>query len=288
MSVSYGQIFTGETDVAEYQYGSAGWPNAPSLAYVAQANSGSANIVVVGVKQNPVTGNNPIVSFNLYRGPSISGPWTLVENDPINPLLVVTHCFDSNPQNGAQWYTAAAVDTAAQVSIMATPLVYAPYAAVLTGKANMSAAVYGSYPLLGSDIFLDPITKEGVIGPNGDLLSVNGLNCLAQDLRIRILTDLGTLPMHQDFGTFKDIIGQGQSSPATQAQKLRTRVVDAVLRDARVLKVLSVQVNIAAADSWSIAMDVVAIGTEDPLRLNLTYPYYVSGSSALPIGPYTA
>jgi hypothetical protein len=104
-------------------------------------------------------------------------------------------------------------------------------------------------------------------------LTVNGLALLGQDLNTRIRTKIGELVFHPDFGLFGGLIGSGQSDPATMANTLRTRVIDAITADARVYQLDEVIIAHPYFDGWQISYLVYAIGVEDPLRGNLVYPY---------------
>jgi hypothetical protein len=265
-------------------------PQPPTILSVSQASDRNADgsissYLVFGVSQNPVTGSYPVSSYKLYRGNSISGPFSLlIELEPISAVTIVTQMFDDNPQFGVEkYYVATAVDSAGFESGPSNVVFYTA-SIVLLGltPGALSPAAFGNYPILGSDCFLDPSTGEGVIGPNGDLLSVNGLECLAQDLRIRILTEVGEIRMHPDFGFGKGkVIGSGQAKPQVQAQILRADIIDVLTAEPRVYKVLGVQINQTDAYSWIIGYDVMAINVEDVAHFNMVWPYSSAAVSAL-------
>jgi hypothetical protein len=241
--------------------------------------------LVFGVAQNPVTGSYPITSYKLYRGNSVSGPFSLlIELEPISAVTIVTQMFDENPIFGVEkYYVATAVDSAGFESGPSN-VVYYTASIILLGLAvgSLSPAAFGNYPLLGSDCYLDPTSCEGVIGPNGDLLSVNGLECLAQDLRLRILTEVGEIRMHPTYGFGKGkVIGSGQAQPQVQAQILRADIIDVLTAEPRVYQVLSVNIDQTDAYSWIISYDVMAINVEDVAHFNMVWPYSSAAVSAL-------
>jgi phage baseplate assembly protein W len=142
--------------------------------------------------------------------------------------------------------------------------------------ASISPAAFGPYPLLGSDVFLNPATGEGVIGPNGDLLSVNGLYLLCQDLRTRLITTQGELLLHPDFGMSRQrLIGSGQGDPVAQAQLLQTRIISVMELDPRVDHIESVEIVQVAMDAWTVSVTLVAIGAEDAGLQNLVFPFFL-------------
>lgn len=252
-------------------------PTPPRIRFISQALSGLRPLVVVGVEQDPVTGGAPIVAFNLYRAPTPVGPYALIDTQLISTLSVVNQLFDANPIVGVnQTYAATAVDSSEYESgysdlqgAAVLPLL------VGTGPFPAGAPALGPYPLLGSDIFLNPATGEGVIGPNGDLLTVNGLYLLAQDLGIRLRTEIGELAMHQDYGFMKGkVIGRGQANPALQALNLQADVIECLYGDARVASVLDVAVSQQGATGWLISYTVRAIGVEDTLQANMVVPFW--------------
>jgi len=255
-------------------------PNPPIIVSISQTQTA----IVCGVEQDPVTGSFPVVSLLLYRGPSPTGPFaTQTDAEPISTVVVVNDLYDKAPIPGVQeWYVALAVDSQGNVSGPSNVVSWT-FATntnpIFPGPFPPGSAALGPYPLLGSDVFLDPIQKEGRVGPNGDLLAINGLNCLAQDLSTRIRTEIGELPYHPSFGFSKGkVIGSGQAAPEVQAQILRSDVMDCLLAEPRVSQVLSVEITQSTYDSWIITYVVMAIGVEDPLGANLVVPY----SSQLP------
>lgn len=252
--------------------GSIVLPLAPTIVSIGQSNG----IVAVGIIQSPTTGSYPIASLQLYRGATSAGPWVQIDSESISLVTLVTHDFDDAPQFGVQeWYTATATDSQGNVSPYSNVVTWTAYGNPVTFEANnLSAAAFGPYPLLGQDVYLDPYTNEAVIGPNGDLMTVNGLFCLAQDLRIRIFTDLGALLWARTYG-FQKPIGQGQGKPTVEAQILQASVIDCIQQDPRVQLVLGVQIGQANQDSWGVAYQLMAIGVEDPFRANIVTPYFL-------------
>lgn len=252
-------------------------PNAPTITSIDQA---SGNIVV-GIAQNAVTGSNPVSQYQLYRGPSSEGPFALTDSEPISSTALITFAFDTQPILGVeQWYAATSVDSEGFTSAFSAAVSWSAFTSATITQGSIGAAALGPYPLLGSDVFLSPYTGEAMIGPNGDLMTVNGLECLAQDLRIRLFTEIGELLLEPSFGFWRGkLIGSAQASSKTQALYFETKLKDCLAQEPRVSQVLSVVVRQAGFDSWSIAFVVMAIGVEDPLRLNQVVPY---GVLALP------
>jgi hypothetical protein len=262
-------------------------PQPPTILSVSQASQRNSDgttssMLVFGVAQNPVTGTAPVTSFKLYRSASASGPFTdFIELALISGVTIVTQMFDDNPVfSTEEFYVATAIDSRGFESGPSNVVSYtATVISIGLVPGQLSPAAFGAYPLLGSDVYIDPTSREAIIGPNGDLLTVNGLECLAQDLRLRILTELGELPMHPSYGFAKgSIIGSGQAQPQVQAQILQADITDILEADPRVYKVLSVQVNQSDAYSWVIGYDVMAINVEDVAHLNMVYPYYLQAA----------
>jgi len=257
--------------------GSSG-PNPPIIISLTEASQ----IMLVGVVQSAITGAFPVAAYNLYR--STDGvSYENVANKQIQNWVLQTLVFDDAPVFGARaYYYATAVDTQGNESEPSN-ITYYTAQETLTGIIEMrrlSAAAFGSYPLLGSDVYIDPLTGEGVIGANGDLLTVTGLSCLAQDLRLRILTEPGELFLHPNYGFGKaSVIGSGQASPQVQAQILRADIVDVLNAEPRVNAILAVEIDQSSSDSWIISYDVMAIGVEDAQNFNIVYPYFLTGGS---------
>jgi hypothetical protein len=250
-------------------------PNPPIIVSISQTDTA----VVCAVEQNPVTGSFPVASLLLYRGDTATGPFTLqTDAEPLSTVVLANDLYDNAPVFGVQkWYVAVAVDSMGYLSgpsNVVTWTMHNPNQGVIPGPFTPGSAALGPYPLLGSDIFIDPTILEGRVAPNGDLMTVNGLNLLAQDLSCRIRTEIGELPFHPGFGFSKgSIIGSGQAAPAVQAQILRANVIDCLTAEPRVLSILSVEVSQNTFDSWVIAYSVEAIGYEDPLQANLVVGY---------------
>lgn len=234
-------------------------PNVPGIAYVAEA----AGMVVVAATQAPITGTEPVVAYRLYRSLFQGGPWgSAIDTRLIDRITVRTKLFDAAPLYGIGiWYAVTAVDSAGLESAVSGPFAFDAFNdQPLPGQSGkISAAALGDYPWLGSDVFLDPVSGEAVVGPNGDMLSINGLACLAQDLFIRLRTTKGELPMHPDFGLTVSI-GSGQAAPQVEAQIMATDVTDELLLDERVQRVLSVKITQYDQFSWIVGYDVMAIG----------------------------
>jgi hypothetical protein len=255
-----------------------------SQASTRNANGSTTSVLVFGCAQNQVTGANPVVSYKLYRGNTATGPFSLqTDLEIISPFSIVTQLYDNDPEFGVEhFYVATAIDSKGLESAPSNVLYYtASLVQIGLVAGSFSPAARGSYPLLGCDVFIDPTTKEGVVGPNGDLLTVNGLECLAQDLRLRILTDIGELTLHPTYGLSKSqIIGSGQAKAQVQAQLLRVAVIDCIRQDPRVYSVIDVTVSQTNYDSWIIAYTIMAINVEDALRANMVYPYNTLATAA--------
>lgn len=250
--------------------GSVG-PNAPRIVSISQASG----VVVVGVVPNGVTGSFPVSQFQLFRGPTSGGPWTAFQAQDLSTTAIENFLFDQSPAFGVlEYYTAIAIDTQGNESADATPVPFVAFNVANPTAPNIQVSSYGPYPLLGQDVFLHPETGEGMIGPNGDLMVVNGLECLAQDIRIHLLTERGELLLHQDWGFGRGkIIGAGQAKRDVQAQILRADVIDVLNSEPRVAEVLAVDISVYDQFSWLIGYEIMAIGVEDPQRLNLVYPF---------------
>jgi hypothetical protein len=249
-------------------------PNAPIIASIDQASG----TIVVGIAQNKVTGSNPVVQYQLFRAPTSGGPFSLLDSEPLSKVAIVTFAFDPAPILGVQqWYAAASVDAQGQTSGLSAAVSWSAFSSAgIPLPSNISAAAYGPYPLLGSDAFLSSYIGEGLVGPNGDLLTVNGLECLAQDLRIRLFTEVSELVLQPSFGFWRGkLIGSGSASSRAQAMYFETRLKACLAQEPRVSQVLSVTIRQNDYDSWSIAFVVMAIGAEDALRLNQVVPYGV-------------
>ena len=245
-------------------------PNPPTIRFIAQV----AGSVQVGVAQASTTGTYPIASFRLSRTTQPTLPGRVLGLFALSDFVLTTPCTDTAPVIGfEQWYSATALDSQGTESTPCAPMPFTAFNPSTVANP-ISAAALGPYPFLGSDVFLNPTTGEAVIGPNGDLLTVNGLELLAQDLRIRILTTLGDLPMHQTFG-FATVIGSGQAGAQAQAQILQANVIDALSQEPRVNSIVSVLVTQLDAFSWAVAYTVEAktLPGLDPLYLNAVLGY---------------
>jgi len=242
----------------------------PVLAWIGQASG-----MVVAVVQPPDVITAPISTYTLYRAATPAGPWILVDTRRPAALCRWVNLFDSTPSYGQRMYYSAAIDGPRQSNTLyfvatANPTPIGP-------GGTLSAGAFGPYPLLGSDVYLDAVSGEAAIGPNGDLLAVNGLELLAQDLRTRFLTNQGELLLHPQFGLSRQrVIGSGQADPQLQAQQLQARFIDAITGDPRVLSVQSLTISLVGWDTWLIDFTIIAIGSEDAQRLNIVFPYFAA------------
>ena len=253
--------------VPEAGTGELGPTTAPTLQSVGQASG-----IVVASVRDPDIISVAIASYTLYRATSPSGPWTAVDSRAPSPTSRYANLFDESPLYGTRAYYYATAGAQATDTLFfianASPTPIAP-------GGTLSAGAFGPYPLLGSDVYVDAMSGEGVIGPNGDLRSVNGLDCLAQDLRTRITTEQGELLLHPSFGmTRQRLLGSGQSAPVAQAQALQARFIDVITSDPRVSAVNSLSIARVSWEAWAIDVSLTAIGSEDEQRLNLVFPFY--------------
>lgn len=241
---------------------------APALLWLGQASG-----IVVATLRPPDLSAAPIASYALFRAPTASGPWTQVDVRAPSPFCRWVNLFDPTPLYDERAYYYAATDSGEYSKTLY--FVANSNTPAISAAGTLSAGALGSYPLLGSDVFLNAMTGEAVIGPGGDLLAVNGLELLAQDLRTRITTQQGELLLHPQFGLSRQrLIGSGQSNPAAQAQVLQAQFIDAYTADPRVLAVQSLTISKVSWSAWMVDVVLVAIGIEDPQRLNVVIPFY--------------
>jgi hypothetical protein len=240
----------------------------PTLLAIGQATG-----MVVAVAQPPTSVTEPITTYELQRATDPEGSWTTVDTRAPSSLSNWVNLFDPSPLFGTRAYYQVVDDFGDQSNIVYFQAVENP---PVETAAAISPAAFGPYPLLGSDVFLNPATGEGVIGPNGDLLSVNGLYLLAQDLRIRLLTTQGELLLHTDYGMGRQrLIGSGQGDPVAQAQLLQTQIIGILELDPRVDHIEDVAITQVAMDAWTVTVTLVAIGAEDAGLMNLVFPYFL-------------
>lgn len=142
-------------------------------------------------------------------------------------------------------------------------------------------------PSLGRDLLLTPFyqatswgTLDLVTQPPGavpldeprDLDVASEGNCLRQALILRLLTPVGSLRElgHAGYGSrLHELIGQ----PHTAANRLRARafVLQALAQEHRVARVVELRVepDPASADRLHISVQVLPVGSGDPLSLGL-------------------
>jgi hypothetical protein len=240
----------------------------PTLMSIGQASG-----IVIATVRPPDIITDPITTFTLYRSIVATGPWTMVDTRSPSPTSRWANLMDATPLYDTRAYYFATTDGPLQSNAMyfianATPSPIAP-------GGTLSTGAFGPNPIHGSDPYLDGNFGEAVIGPNGDLLAVNGLPLLAQDLRTRITTEQGELLLHLDFGQNRErLIGSGQSNPAAQAQILRARFIDIILQDPRIYSIESLSIVRVSLDAWTIDVTFIGIGSEDAQRLNIVFPYF--------------
>jgi hypothetical protein len=240
----------------------------PTFLSIAQADG-----AVVATARPPDIYDEDITSYYLYRALDTEGTGLVqVDQKAPSPLSRWVNLFDENPLFGQRAYYYVTDNFGDESATLYFQAIENPVPAT---PVSLSAAAFGPYPLLGSDIYIDPSTGEGVIGPNGDFLSVTGLYCLAQDLRTRLITTQGELLLHPDFGLGRQrLIGSGQGDPVAEAQLLQVRIIQLLEADPRVDHVTDVQIVRVAPDAWTVAVTLVAVGAEPSGNTVLTFPYY--------------
>ena len=240
----------------------------PTLLSIAQADG-----AVVATARPPDVIDVAITSYYLFRATDTLGTG-LVQVDQRAPSALSrwVNLFDADPLFGQRAYYYVTDNLGDESNTLYFQAVQNPPAPT---PAAISPAAFGPYPLLGSDIYVDPTSGEGVMGPNGDFLSVTGLYCLAQDLRTRLITTQGELLLHTDFGMSRQrLIGSGQGDPVAEAQLLQVRIITLLEQDPRVDHIQDVQIVQVASDAWTITVSLVAIGAEDAGLTNLVWPYF--------------
>lgn len=265
--------YAGDPQFESGQTVATGASTTPTLLGLGQASG----IVVASARSGDII-PTPISTFRLYRAPNQLASWTLVDEKKPSPFSLWNNLFDSSPTLGVPAvYVVTTLDTNGAETAQSPFLRFTAIAnpSPIVASRGLSKRAFGSYPVLGSDVYIDPVTREGVVGPNGDFLAVNGLELLAQDLRTRFITQQGELLLHPDFGLSRDrVIGSGQADQTVEAQILRTRFIETVLADPRVSDVSDVVIARTAFDAWTVDLTIIAIGVEDPQRLNLVFPYF--------------
>lgn len=257
-------------------------PKPPTVVSAQQASG----YVVVGARVAAVSGQFPPVKMRLYRV-APGGSAEQVYETYLSPTSLENLLFDYAPTVGVQYsYYATTTDGGTGESTPSNSIVFSAFDAAnidpFSAYRNITPSAFGPYPLLGNDFYVDPIVRDFVVGPNGDYLTVSGLECLAQDLRNHILTEVGELPLKPTFGFARgSIIGSGQGSPAAQAQLLQTRVKDVLSADPRVQSIVDLQITQQASDAWTITYVVQAIGVEDAAMLNFVLPYATGGTRSV-------
>lgn len=253
---------------------SAVGPQPPTLFSIYQAGGETYASATLGL----TTGSLVPISINLYRSLDAGATWELAGSSLVDSIAVRTLIVDPSPSFGPlMTYGATVVDSAGAESnksnfalfIAATTL---PSMAPGTG---ISQAALGPLPFLGSDILLDPQTRMTILGANGDLETVNGLDCVAQDLRIKFLTETGQLALDPTTG-LEPFIGIGQGSPTTQAQIIRSDALFVLQQEPRLAAILGITVGQLSEMGWGIAYSAVTRNGEDPGKLSQVAPYYFS------------
>lgn len=111
-------------------------------------------------------------------------------------------------------------------------------------KDDIYALAFGSDLLLTTDKTNLSFNHGGELVTDiyGDLQTVSGIKCLYQDLVHRLITDVGTLPYHPDYGSrFMQIVGNKKDS--TWKQKAVIEVARTFRSDPRVVDVKNIDVE---------------------------------------------
>lgn len=122
---------------------------------------------------------------------------------------------------------------------------------------------------LGTDILL--LAGDVVTLPSGDVATVAGVDCLVQDLVIRLSTPLGDLWSHPDFGVTILRFLQAEDTPLNRLD-LEMEIEQAVSEDPRVTPgTVKAEVRSWTRDAISVAVTCTPAGESNPLNLVLGY-----------------
>lgn len=98
--------------------------------------------------------------------------------------------------------------------------------------------------LYGIDLRID---NDGdlVVGSNGDLILVEGAECVAQALMLRLRTALNSLPMHPEYGSalMTRLVGLKMADPALVLALVNTETRKLIASDRRFVAVISAEVT---------------------------------------------
>lgn len=124
----------------------------------------------------------------------------------------------------------------------------------------------------GSDLFSYTRPQTGLV----DLQTLQDVQNLQQALLLRFLTRQGDLAQlgHPDYGSrLYTLIGELNN--ATNRNRAKLFVLEALAAEPRVQSVISVDVNAGARDRVDISVSLRAIQSDTPL--NLVFPFFLGG-----------
>lgn len=103
------------------------------------------------------------------------------------------------------------------------------------------------------------IENTDISSDSDDLTLVSGKDNLAQAVALRLLTPVGTLPFHPEYGSrLHQMIGKGQSEVNEQVAKML--VGEALMKEKRIAAVDSIDVTYSGT---SLIINIDIISTED-------------------------
>ncbi|GIM45247.1 hypothetical protein DNHGIG_07960 [Collibacillus ludicampi] len=138
---------------------------------------------------------------------------------------------------------------------------YTPNATANNTSTNYSL-VFGTDWKLDNNGFL--------VRANNDIATVSGLDNLAQALRNRLQTALGTLMLHPDYGNeLYNILGESNKLYFTGLAKYY--VQQCAIQDPRIRQAEVTNLTIQE-DSVFISLSVIPAGSQDPINMNVTLP----------------
>lgn len=146
-----------------------------------------------------------------------------------------------------------------------------PVLPVLGVKSEEPAEVH----ILGTDFAMDPVAGRvgselfdfvvDVEGGSQDFKKVRGVNCLAQGLRTRAITERGHDTLYKQLGMVR-VIGLGNT--VVDAETVRFRAIETLNQDARVAAVRRLEI-VSEADRVTIDSDVEIRGFADTQSIAL-------------------
>ncbi|SEE84997.1 Phage baseplate assembly protein W [Rhizobiales bacterium GAS191] len=124
----------------------------------------------------------------------------------------------------------------------------------------------------GSDLFSYTRPQTGLV----DLQTLQDVQNLQQALLLRFLTRQGDLAQlgHPDYGSrLYTLIGELNN--ATNRNRAKLFVLEALAAEPRVQRVISVDVTAGARDRVDISVSLIAIQSDTPL--NFVFPFFLGG-----------